>query len=224
MFLFCSYCGVFMPCKNCNIETHSHDYATADEAVFSLCQAKLRRVVHYVASTHIICCQATEWGRVMWQRHAFQQWCNNRSTVGRSISHVSDQGFIGETEARSWVVLGSRQLRKVRSWRRSDSVNWRLCVSSFQLSDSFQFRTRWVNWSKVKWVKVCNRSTYEWIIAQKNAGGRSVKILLVIWWLYVYCSTVILEACDVVRLVWFLCDKSMKNSGNRLRRLEWSAL
>jgi hypothetical protein len=36
---------------------------------------------------------------------------------------VSDQAFIGEAEARSPVVLGSRQLRKVRSWRRSDRVN-----------------------------------------------------------------------------------------------------
>jgi hypothetical protein len=30
-----SYCGVFTPCKNCNIETRSHDYAIVDEAVFS---------------------------------------------------------------------------------------------------------------------------------------------------------------------------------------------
>jgi hypothetical protein len=63
---------------------------------------------------------------------------------------MSDQGFIGETEAcsrvvlggRLWLVLGSRQLQKVRSWRRSDRLNRRLCVSSFQLSDSFQFRSR----------------------------------------------------------------------------------
>jgi hypothetical protein len=43
-------------------------------------------------------------------RHEFQQWCNNGSTVGRSVSRVSDQGFIGKTEARSRVVLGSRQI------------------------------------------------------------------------------------------------------------------
>jgi hypothetical protein len=35
MFRCSRYCGVFTPCKNCNIETRSHDYATVDEAVFS---------------------------------------------------------------------------------------------------------------------------------------------------------------------------------------------
>jgi hypothetical protein len=35
---------------------------------------------------------------------------------------VSDKGFIGETEARSRVVLGSRKPWKVRSWRISDRV------------------------------------------------------------------------------------------------------
>jgi hypothetical protein len=34
------YCGVFTPCKNCNIETHSRDYATVNEAVFSPCRAE----------------------------------------------------------------------------------------------------------------------------------------------------------------------------------------
>jgi hypothetical protein len=29
-----TYCRVFTPCKNCNIETRSRDYATVDEAVF----------------------------------------------------------------------------------------------------------------------------------------------------------------------------------------------
>jgi hypothetical protein len=61
------------------------------------------------------------------------------------FSRVSDQGFIGETEARSRVVLDSIQLRKVRRWRRSDSVNCTLRVSNFQLSDSsvqFQMRRR----------------------------------------------------------------------------------
>jgi hypothetical protein len=35
-------CGVFTPCKNCNIETRSCDYATADKAMFSPCRAELR--------------------------------------------------------------------------------------------------------------------------------------------------------------------------------------
>jgi hypothetical protein len=36
------YCGVFTPCKNCNIKTRSHDYATIDEAVFSPCRDESR--------------------------------------------------------------------------------------------------------------------------------------------------------------------------------------
>jgi hypothetical protein len=77
------------------------------------------------------------WPRLQW-RHAFQQRRNNWS-----VSRVSDQGFIGETEARlrvsSWWeiagVLDGRQLWNVRSWRRADRVNWRLHVSSFQLRE-----------------------------------------------------------------------------------------
>jgi hypothetical protein len=126
------YCGVFTPCKNCNIETRSHDYETVDEAVFSPCRR---------ASPRLVCCQATAWntwmtqesGKVTWTcqqwRHALQQWCSNWS-----VSRVSDQEFIGETKAclrvSSWWeiagVLGRRQPWKVRSWRRSDHVNWRL--------------------------------------------------------------------------------------------------
>jgi Fe2+ or Zn2+ uptake regulation protein len=44
------YCGVFTPCKNCNIETRSRDYATVDEAVFSSCRAEICRVVPSRAS------------------------------------------------------------------------------------------------------------------------------------------------------------------------------
>jgi hypothetical protein len=38
-------CDVFTPCKNCNLETRSRNYATLDEAVFSPCRAELCRVV-----------------------------------------------------------------------------------------------------------------------------------------------------------------------------------
>jgi hypothetical protein len=41
-----TYCGVFTPCKNCNIETRSRDYATVDEAVFSPCRAESRSYKH----------------------------------------------------------------------------------------------------------------------------------------------------------------------------------
>jgi hypothetical protein len=49
-------CGVFTQCKICNIETHSRDYATVDEAVFS---PSRERVAHRVASPRLVCRQAT---------------------------------------------------------------------------------------------------------------------------------------------------------------------
>jgi hypothetical protein len=42
------YCGVFVPCKNCNIETRSHDYATVDETVFSPSLAESRIASHHL--------------------------------------------------------------------------------------------------------------------------------------------------------------------------------
>jgi hypothetical protein len=48
------YCGVFMPCKNCNLEIRSRDYATVDEAVFSPCRADLCRVVPSRASPRLL--------------------------------------------------------------------------------------------------------------------------------------------------------------------------
>jgi hypothetical protein len=97
--------------------------------MFSPCRAEPWRVAHRIASSRLVNCQPTaintwmtrEWGRVTWPRqqwrHAFQQLRNNWS-----VSRVSDQGFIGETEARLRVssrreialVLGSRQPREVR--------------------------------------------------------------------------------------------------------------
>jgi hypothetical protein len=38
------YCGIFTPCKNGNLATRSRNYARVD-AVFSLCQAELCRVM-----------------------------------------------------------------------------------------------------------------------------------------------------------------------------------
>jgi hypothetical protein len=60
------YCGVFTPCKNCNIEIRSRDYAIVDEAVFSPCSAEQsraepnrtepsrERVAHRVASPPLV--------------------------------------------------------------------------------------------------------------------------------------------------------------------------
>jgi hypothetical protein len=155
-----------MPCKNRNLETRSRNYATVGETVFFPCWAEPSSAVRWrvaprLASPCLACCQATaintwmtqEWEEVTWPRqqwrHAFQQWHNNRSTVGRSVSRLSDQGFIGETEARSRVVLGGRQPWKVRSWRRSDCV---IRSDRFQLSEGVQcsrLRVRVI--SEVKW-------------------------------------------------------------------------
>jgi hypothetical protein len=95
---------------------------------------------HRVASPRLVCFQAKaikswmkqEWGRVTWQRqqwhHAFQQWRNNWS-----VSLVSDQGFIGKTEASSGAVNGEFSVGNSREkfvscelW--ADHVNWRLYV------------------------------------------------------------------------------------------------
>jgi hypothetical protein len=104
-------CGIFTPCKNCNIKTLPGLRNSRQSGVFSVTSIALPR---------LICCQATaintwltqEAGGVTWPlqqwRHAFQQWRNNWRTIGRNVSCVSDQGFIGETEARLRASLGGR--------------------------------------------------------------------------------------------------------------------
>jgi hypothetical protein len=70
--IFDKYCGVFRPCKNCNIESRSRDYATVDEAVFSPYRAELCSAVTSRSSPRLDCCQVTatitwmaqEWGGV----------------------------------------------------------------------------------------------------------------------------------------------------------------
>jgi hypothetical protein len=49
--------------------------------------------------------------------------------------HVSDPGFIGETEVRFQRVLGVRQPQRVHNWRRSDCVTR---SDNFQLSERVQ--------------------------------------------------------------------------------------
>jgi hypothetical protein len=88
------------------------DYATVDETVFSPSRAKLCRTVTSRASPRLVCCRYKHLddarvgrGHVTLQqwRHAFQQWRNNWS-----VSRASDQGFIGETEARLQALLDGR--------------------------------------------------------------------------------------------------------------------
>jgi hypothetical protein len=111
------YGGVFTPCKNCNIESRSHDYATVDEVVFSPCEAEQSRaepwwVAHRVGSSRLVCCQATaintwmtqEWGSR--DRVSSNVKCFNNDATIEVFSRMSYQGFIGETEASSGRVIG----------------------------------------------------------------------------------------------------------------------
>jgi hypothetical protein len=43
-----------MPCKNCNIDTRSRDYATVNDAVFSPCQAEPSRSSRHIASPRLL--------------------------------------------------------------------------------------------------------------------------------------------------------------------------
>jgi hypothetical protein len=137
---------------------------------------ELCRAVTSRASPRLVCCQATaihtwmtqEWGGVTWPRqqwrHAFQQWRNNWSTVGRSISHVSDQGFIGETEARLQVVLEqfSAWVVKSASVKRRFMCNiWSARLLQFVLRSDARRRLvergnpsacATVNWKVCKWA------------------------------------------------------------------------
>jgi hypothetical protein len=89
------------------------------------------------ASPRFICCQATainswmtqEWGGVTWQRqqwrHAFQQWRNNWSIVGRSVCRVSDHGrdwssFMGEfsvADSCGRFVVGEDLIVWIGNWK-----------------------------------------------------------------------------------------------------------
>jgi hypothetical protein len=101
----------------------------------------------WLAKKHVY--KANDSWKVKKKKKRFQQWRNSRSPVGRSVSRMSDPGFIRETEARLRVVLSGRQLWKVRSWRRSDRL---IRSDRFQLSEGVQssrLRVRVI--SEVKW-------------------------------------------------------------------------
>jgi hypothetical protein len=97
------YCGVFMPCHRNTLPRLCN---SRWNGVFSVPS----RAVTSHASPRLVCLQARaintcitqERGRVTWP---CQQWHNNLS-----VSRMSNQGFIGKTEARLRSVLGSRQL------------------------------------------------------------------------------------------------------------------
>jgi hypothetical protein len=85
-----TYCGVFTPCKDCNVITRSHDYATVEEAVFSLCQAELSSAVsRSLLGDTVNAWMTQEWRRVTWPL----QWRNSRKVV---FFRASDQGFTGD--------------------------------------------------------------------------------------------------------------------------------
>jgi hypothetical protein len=83
-----SYCGVFSPCKNCNIETQSRDYATIDEAVFSPCLAEQSRAEPNRAAINTWVTQ--EWGRVTWPRQHVTSRASSDATI-KAFSRMSDQ-------------------------------------------------------------------------------------------------------------------------------------
>jgi hypothetical protein len=105
-----------------NIEIRSRDYATVDEAVFSpclvepSCRAVTSRASPRIASPRLLPGNSYKHlddarvGRghvtASAMTHVFQQWPKNWRTVGRSVFRLSDQGFIGETEARLQGDLG----------------------------------------------------------------------------------------------------------------------
>jgi hypothetical protein len=71
----------------------------------------------------------------------------------------------------------------------------------------------------------------DWACVPKFQGNNSVarrRIRRLNVWHCMCCSLSILEVCNLVRLLQFLCYKSiarkriMKTSGNRLRRLVWN--
>jgi hypothetical protein len=116
------YFGIFTPYKNCNIETCSHDYATVDEAVFSLCRAEQNRaepswgepsrtelsreqVPHCIASPR---CQAT----------AINTWMTQK--LKRFLA-CQIQGFIGVRSSSSQVLTVADSRRrfvvKMKNWR-----------------------------------------------------------------------------------------------------------
>jgi hypothetical protein len=67
-----------------NIETHSHDYATVDEAVFS----PWRDETSY-ASPHLVCCQATAINTWMTQGGG-----GSRDCVSSDVTHFNSDATI----------------------------------------------------------------------------------------------------------------------------------
>jgi hypothetical protein len=105
------YCGVFAPCKNCNIETRSHDYATVDETVFSPCGAEPSRDESRTTSPRLLPGNSykhlddARMGKGHLTATAVTSHVSSDATI-EAVSHMSDQGFIGETEASSGVFIG----------------------------------------------------------------------------------------------------------------------
>jgi hypothetical protein len=99
------YCGVFTPCKNCNIETRSRDYATVDEAVFSPCRTEQSRAESR-SYKHLDNARVGK-GHV-------RSRASSDATI-KAFSLMSDQGFIGVRSRSYRRVLDGRQPWKVHS-------------------------------------------------------------------------------------------------------------
>jgi hypothetical protein len=136
-----TYCGIFTPCKNCNIEIRSRDYATVDEAVFSPCRAEPSRAVTSRAS---------------------RRKASPRLLPGNSYKHLNDKrvrkGHVTASAVTSRVSTVTQQLKRfprVRSgvYRR----DWSSFTSQFSMGDS---RGRFVVGEKlIVWIEDFKR---EW--------------------------------------------------------------
>jgi hypothetical protein len=102
---YVTYCGVSMPCKNHNIKTHSRDYETIDEAVFSLCQTQeSRAMTSHIALPHLL--PGNSYKHLDYAGGRKGHHVSSDTTI-KVFSRKSDQGFIG--------VLYGRQPWKIRS-------------------------------------------------------------------------------------------------------------
>jgi hypothetical protein len=106
LYYYYYYRGVFTPCKNSNIETRSHDYATVDKAVFSPCCAEPSRASPRLlpgnSHKHLDDARA---GKDHVTASPVTSRVRRNATI-EAFSRMSDQGFIGETEDSSGVVVG----------------------------------------------------------------------------------------------------------------------
>jgi hypothetical protein len=110
-------CGVFTPCKDCNIETRSRDYAAVDEAVFSPCRAEPSCDELHIASPRL--------ASHLLSGNSYEHLDDARVARGHVTASAVKQQLKRFPCVRSRVYRTRLRVssRKVLSWRRSDRVN-----------------------------------------------------------------------------------------------------